>query len=75
MPENSSKPKVLVADDERLIADTLAMILNLLNKTGGYRIVYEIDDDVTAVPRPALAKRVADVATSRTLPPNVTSCQ
>ncbi len=28
MPENSLKPKVLVADDERVIADTLAMILN-----------------------------------------------
>jgi CheY-like chemotaxis protein len=28
MPENHSKPKVLVADDERVIADTLAMILN-----------------------------------------------
>jgi DNA-binding response OmpR family regulator len=28
MPENSPKPKVLVADDERVIADTLAMILN-----------------------------------------------
>ena len=28
MPENSAKPKVLVADDERVIADTLAMILN-----------------------------------------------
>ena len=28
MPETSSKPKVLVADDERVIADTLAMILN-----------------------------------------------
>jgi CheY-like chemotaxis protein len=28
MQENSSKPKVLVADDERVIADTLAMILN-----------------------------------------------
>src|SRR6202166_3720850 len=28
MPENSTKPKVLVADDERVIADTLAMILN-----------------------------------------------
>jgi len=25
---NSTKPKVLVADDERVIADTLAMILN-----------------------------------------------
>lgn len=28
MPENKSKPKVLVVDDERVIADTLAMILN-----------------------------------------------
>src|SRR5579863_9950619 len=28
MPDPTSKPKVLVADDERVIADTLAMILN-----------------------------------------------
>lgn len=28
MPETRSKPKVLVVDDERVIADTLAMILN-----------------------------------------------
>ena len=28
MPENAQKSKVLVADDERVIADTLAMILN-----------------------------------------------
>jgi len=28
MPETSRKPKVLVADDERVIADTLAIILN-----------------------------------------------
>jgi CheY-like chemotaxis protein len=28
MPETTNKPKVLVADDERVIADTLAMILN-----------------------------------------------
>ena len=28
MSENSRRPKVLVADDERVIADTLAMILN-----------------------------------------------
>jgi CheY-like chemotaxis protein len=28
MPENHAKPKVLVVDDERVIADTLAMILN-----------------------------------------------
>ncbi len=28
MPENHAKPKVLVADDEKVIADTLAMILN-----------------------------------------------
>jgi CheY-like chemotaxis protein len=28
MPEKTAKPKVLVVDDERVIADTLAMILN-----------------------------------------------
>jgi CheY-like chemotaxis protein len=28
MPETPAKPKVLVADDERVIADTLAIILN-----------------------------------------------
>ncbi|MDR3773582.1 MAG: response regulator [Terracidiphilus sp.] len=28
MPEKPAQPKVLVADDERVIADTLAMILN-----------------------------------------------
>ncbi|MGH9590607.1 MAG: response regulator [Terracidiphilus sp.] len=28
MPETITRPKVLVADDERVIADTLAMILN-----------------------------------------------
>ncbi len=28
MQQNSGKPKVLVADDERVIADTLAIILN-----------------------------------------------
>src|SRR6201998_3556794 len=28
MPENIHKPRVLVADDERVIADALAMILN-----------------------------------------------
>ena len=28
MPENTAKHKILVADDERVIADTLAMILN-----------------------------------------------
>ncbi len=28
MPEAQARPRVLVADDERLIADTLAMILN-----------------------------------------------
>jgi CheY-like chemotaxis protein len=28
MPDAASKPKVLIADDERIIADTLAMILN-----------------------------------------------
>jgi CheY-like chemotaxis protein len=28
MPDSTAKPKVLIADDERIIADTLAMILN-----------------------------------------------
>src|SRR5215469_3169820 len=28
MPDTATKPKVLVADDEHVIADTLAMILN-----------------------------------------------
>jgi CheY-like chemotaxis protein len=28
MPENLAKPKVLVVDDERVIADTVTMILN-----------------------------------------------
>lgn len=28
MPETKSRPRVLVADDERVIADTLTMILN-----------------------------------------------
>jgi CheY-like chemotaxis protein len=28
MPESKTRPKVLVVDDERVIADTLAMILN-----------------------------------------------
>src|ERR1700689_5246568 len=28
MPENAAKPRVFVVDDERVIADTLAMILN-----------------------------------------------
>jgi CheY-like chemotaxis protein len=28
MPETAAKPRVLVADDERVIADTLSMILN-----------------------------------------------
>ena len=28
MPDTPVKPKVLVADDERVIADTLAIILN-----------------------------------------------
>jgi len=28
MPETTAKPRVLIADDEQVIADTLAMILN-----------------------------------------------
>ena len=38
MPETSARPKVLIADDEKVIADTLALILN----QGGFdaRAVY-----------------------------------
>ncbi len=48
MPESSPKPKVLVADDERVIADTLAMILN----QSGFeaRAVYTGEKAVELVP-------------------------
>lgn len=48
MPANASKPKVLVADDERIIADTLAAILN----QGGFetRAVYTSADAIRIAP-------------------------
>ena len=48
MPETIAKPKVLVADDERVIADTLAMILN----QSGFeaRAVYSSEKALEAVP-------------------------
>ena len=48
MPENPKKPKVLVADDERVIADTLAMILN----QSGFeaRAVYSSEKALEVVP-------------------------
>lgn len=48
MPENNTKPKVLVVDDERVIADTLAMILN----QSGFdaRAVYSGESALETVP-------------------------
>jgi|SRR3984957_8940960 CheY-like chemotaxis protein len=48
MPETIAKPKVLVADDERVIADTLAMILN----QSGFeaRAVYSSEKALEVVP-------------------------
>jgi CheY-like chemotaxis protein len=48
MPETIAKPKVLVADDERVIADTLAMILN----QSGFeaRAVYSSERALEVVP-------------------------
>jgi CheY-like chemotaxis protein len=48
MPETIVKPKVLVADDERVIADTLAMILN----QSGFeaRAVYSSEKALEVVP-------------------------
>jgi CheY-like chemotaxis protein len=48
MPETIAKPKVLVADDERVIADTLAMILN----QSGFeaRAVYSSEKALEIVP-------------------------
>src|ERR1700730_9672000 len=48
MPESTSKPKVLIADDEKVIADTLAMILN----QGGFeaRAVYSCKKAVEMAP-------------------------
>jgi CheY-like chemotaxis protein len=48
MPETKAKPRVLVADDERVIADTLAMILN----QSGFeaRAVYSSEKALELVP-------------------------
>jgi CheY-like chemotaxis protein len=48
MPDKTVKPKVLVADDERVIADTLAMILN----QSGFeaRAVYSGESALEVVP-------------------------
>lgn len=48
MAELSSKPRVLIADDERVIADTLAMILN----HGGFdaRAVYTCEKALELAP-------------------------
>ena len=39
MPDNHVKPKVLVVDDERVIADTLAMILEPERFSGESRVL------------------------------------
>ena len=48
MPDSTTKPKILVADDERVIADTLAMILN----QSGFeaRAVYSSEKALEVVP-------------------------
>src|ERR1035437_3772050 len=48
MSQSPSKPKVLIADDEKVIADTLAMILN----QGGFeaRAVYSCKKAVEVAP-------------------------
>lgn len=48
MTEQSTKPRVLIADDEKIIADTLAMILN----QGGFdaRAVYTCEKALEMAP-------------------------
>ena len=60
MPDIHSKPKVLVADDERVIADTLAMILN----QSGFeaRAVYSGEKAVELVPTFMPDMLITDVA-------------
>lgn len=48
MSPNSSKPKILVADDERVIAETLAMILNQHGFDARY--VYSGEDALALAP-------------------------
>jgi CheY-like chemotaxis protein len=59
MHENAAKPKVLVADDERVIADTLAMILN----QSGFdaRAVYSGEKAVELAPAFAPDMLISDV--------------
>ena len=59
MPDNHQKPKVLVADDERVIADTLAMILN----QSGFeaRAVYSGEKALELVPTFAPDMLISDV--------------
>lgn len=59
MSENSSKPRVLVADDERVIADTLAMILN----QSGFqaRAVYSGEKALEAAPEFEPEMLISDV--------------
>ncbi|MGD0733191.1 MAG: response regulator [Terracidiphilus sp.] len=59
MTDKTVKPKVLVADDERVIADTLAMILN----QSGFeaRAVYSGESALEAVPVFAPDMLISDV--------------
>jgi CheY-like chemotaxis protein len=59
MPEKTAKPKVLVADDERVIADTLSMILN----QSGFeaRAVYSGEKAVEVAPDYAPDMLISDV--------------
>lgn len=59
MSETNSKPKVLVVDDERVIADTLAMILN---QSGFHaRAVYSGESALESAPVFAPDMLIADV--------------
>lgn len=62
MPENKTKPKVLVVDDERVIADTLAMILN----QSGFeaRAVYSGESALETVPIFEPDMLISDVITA-----------
>jgi CheY-like chemotaxis protein len=59
MSDNPTKPRVLVADDERVIADTLAMILN----QSGFeaRAVYSGEKAVELTPAFAPDMLISDV--------------
>jgi DNA-binding response OmpR family regulator len=59
MPEKTVKPKVLVADDERVIADTLSMILNQAGFEA--RAVYSGEKAVEMAPVYAPDMLISDV--------------